>query len=308
MLTRIVSSCCVAALAACASAPGRPGERGLAELRAALSLEPVVGHVERGGGRTRLVLAKTGTVIATAPTPDAKTPCGEGNRLRTVMFEGDPGAALTFGRDTVTLWEARLDRCPVASDVFSTESPAWKPLLVLGPDASSEETTLPLADGVPPIGVVITGESATVSHGGEQTVVRFPTGARCAFSAAAEVVDRGDGVTGLRISYVMDSNLDYESCDEALEYASEQTRTSGSTWLDVGRDGRIRIVATDETPPEDRGLEGHRWHVFDVPGGTLEYDEVSMHQVLREGGSDAYTWNWTLVVGQTRVVLAQGVE
>lgn len=310
MLSRRLSSVvCSVALAGCASAPSRgPGERGLAELREALELAPVVGHVERVGGQTRLVHDKTGSVIALAPTPNADAPCSKTRGQSTLMFEGDPGAALTFDIGVATLWQSHPDDdCAVAIDVFAIAEPAWTPLAELGPNGNHTRATVPIA-GAEPVVVAITPKGASVSHGSEQIAVDFPAEERCALVAKAEQAARGDGVTWLRVSYTIDSNLDFDTCEDALEYASAETQSTGSTWLEIARDGRIRVVAREDSPPEHRDMEGHRWHSFDVPGGVVEYDEVSTHQLVREGPSVIYSWTWTLVIGETRVVLAQGAE
>ncbi len=310
MLSRRLSSLvCSVALAGCASAPSRgPGERGLAELRKALELAPVVGHVERIGGQTRLVHAEIGGLVALAPTPNADAPCSKIRGRSTIMFEGDPGAAMTFDLGVATLWQSHpVDDCAVATDVFEIIEPAWTPLAELGPNASTVRATVPVA-GKDPVVVAITSKGASVSHGSEQITVDFPAEGRCAFVAKAEQADRGDGVTWLRVSYTIDMNFDFDTCEEALEYASAETQSTGSTWVEITRDGHMRVVAREDRPPEHRDMEGHRWHSFDIPGGVVEYDEVSTHQLVREGPSVISSWGWTLFIDDTRVVLAQGAE
>ncbi len=273
----------------------------------ALDLAPVVGRVVRVGAETRLLLAETGTVIAVAPTPTADSACASPTDDRAVMFEGDPGAAMTFGLGTATLWQSRPDGCPTATDVFAIAEPAWEPLVQLEPTVNTARGVLALSGSADPIVVALTTEGATVSHGTSAHEVAFPAD-RCAITAQAEKVDRGGGVTWLHVAYTIDQNFDFASCEEAREYMNDDMRASGSTWFEIAADGHLRTIAKVETPPPHRDLSGSRWHTFDVAGGAVEYDEESVHQLLREGPEVSYTWTWTLVIGATRVVLSEGAQ
>lgn len=293
----------------CASAQSAStGEYGLADLRVALGLSPAVGHVERVGGEARLVHDATGVVLATVPTPSADAPCAKRLDLNALVFEGDPGAALSFDLRAVTAWQRHpAQYCPVMSEAIAIREPAWAPLVTLDSTGPGEaHAAVPHETGAEPVTVVLEPGGAQISRGAEAVVFDFPTSDRCSFTARAETFARTDGVTWLRVSYLVTQSFFDEECEDTVD---DDAQATGYVWVEIARDGAPRVIGKSEQPAlrsEDVGLH---WHAFDIAHAVVEYEEVSHRRYFsREGPTVSSTWTWTLVASDERVILSEGKE
>jgi len=323
----------VPALGACASSSSGGGERGLADLRAALDLYPVVGHVERDASGTWLVYNETNVRLARVPDsaatgPDACKAKGDGHAL---VFQGGPGvagAALVLGEDGAVV--ARYDAAKgcvvdtaIAADTLVTPTQLvatrWtfdlkKPAESSPPANLSVEAHLDL-DGRPSgVDVVLTPTSVAVQPGVSRAPALQPAsiGGEPLFEATAVTsilacggtyssnIQRGvmpDGRTLLRYEITAEGTMeDYGGgCG-----GDDDVRTSKSvdtTWLVLPRDGGPAVVVAAAEQSSDSDGNSHDAHhqTYTLPVGQLRLDSSYDQEVGSRNGGSTTTWSWTYV-------------
>jgi len=286
-------------LGGCASAGPAPDERGLAALRDARALDAPAGDVIAGWLVADAVHAKLAPLPAVAL--DVEQCQTREPYMVPLVFEGPPGAVLTFEAGKVMLWRFDPARsCAVASMAYELrEEPGGD--IWISTDAEPIEGQLDVA-GIPGGYRVALGPSRVELFAADGTSVFEQE----ATTALADIVP---SVTCQKHASAMLDTVPATASSPALLHFSAHVNgtaaggdgcgeddygfsASHSIWIALKPGAAPRVVSEDTTGDLGMGEPQHQMQTFDLPTGALVYTyDLTGDRYFGGGGS----WTWSYV-------------
>jgi len=313
-------------LTACASTGTNNAhrERGLSGLREALALDVPVGQIVAGG----IVHRASGIELTRLPPASAWKPYIPAYDEVTVLFEGAPGVAISFGPSSASIVRF-IEGQLIAADAFERDPPtALKPLLlaessylmpnpggeldnvVAQPVEQTQRFDLPGFAG--PVNAVFTSSSLLLSLanapdadplavvGIESNDPGFCDGH---FTSRLASAKRADGATLLRFESHTRTTSSEQGCDDSPEGSD----TVLVAWLALTLGGEVQMIDfSSQTTKTYTGDSGEELRLFELFGATLRRSYT--RQNIGMGGYDSWTWTLTTDDGRDFVLASGATE